>query len=274
MKTWIKPFILAPVVLGLFIAFLGRSAHGALITDSSSFTAFSVTYDQAVWGTLKFAHEADSFTGTLPISQFGFGRFFFDPGFKVSSDGSAGPTNFTLNGQIIFNAKPGWGLYDINFVQSGQWAATGSGAVSVNGSFVDVSGANAQFFFTDHRAFTDLLFQAPDGENGYYYIIGERSSISRFNQLTIDYDIELNATTNGPGFAKLFSDVSDPSTLGGSGPYPSGSNVVGTFVSASFERVAVTPEPASYVLVLVGLAMFWFVGITCRNRRSRLLVRN
>ena len=257
MTAIVRRLILTPVLLAVLLAFLVVSAHGALITDSSSFTAFSVTYDQAVWGTVKFAFEADSFTLTPPVSQFGFGRFFFDPGLMVSSDGSAGPPNLTLTGQIILNAKPGWGLYNVTFAQSGQWTATGAGAVSVSGSFVDVSGANAQFFFTDHRAFTGVLSQTPNGTNGYYYIIGERSSLSRFNQLTIDYDIELSATTNGPGFADLFSDVSDPSFLGNPGPYPgSSSNIVGTFVSASFERVAVTPEPASYVLVLVGLATF------------------
>ena len=64
MTTMMRRFILPLVLLAVFISFLGVSAHGTLITDSSSFNAFSVTYDQAVWGTLKFAFEADSFTLT------------------------------------------------------------------------------------------------------------------------------------------------------------------------------------------------------------------
>ncbi len=80
------------VVAGLlgFVASLSP-ARAAIITDSATFNAFAVTYDTAVWGPIKFAHEADSFTGTLPVDQFGFGRFFLDPGFSVSSDGSSGP---------------------------------------------------------------------------------------------------------------------------------------------------------------------------------------
>ena len=75
-----------------------------------------------------------------------------------------------------------------------------------------------------------------NGENasGFYYIIGERSSFSRFDQLTISYDLLLRATAmDGAGSALLFSDTSDPSFLGGSGPYPN-SNVVGTFISVAF----------------------------------------
>jgi hypothetical protein len=124
--------------------------------------------------------------------------------------------------------------------------------VTVDGLFVDVSGPNAQFFFTDHRAFTNLLSETPEGANGYYYIIGERSSLSQFNQLTVDYDIRLSAATNGSGFAKLFSDTSNPSFLGSTGPYPD-SNVVGTFVSVSFERVSAVPEPESAMLAALGL---------------------
>ncbi len=227
------------------------------MTDSTTFAGFSVTYDQALWGAIKFPFEADSFTQTLPVSQFGFGRLFLDPQLQVSSDGSAGPSALNLTGQIVLNAKPGWGLYDVNFTQSGQWTATGSGAVSVDGSFVDVSAPNAQFFYTDHRAFVSPLSDGPSGTTGYYYIIGERSSLSSFDQLTIDYDIHLSAFTPAePGFANLFSDTSNPVFLGGPGPYPD-SNIVGTFVSASFERVAAVPEPEQYGLIFAGLGALW-----------------
>ena len=73
--------------------------------------------------------------------------------------------------------------------------------------------------------------QNGEDANGSNYIIGERSSFSRFDQLTISYDLLLRATAmDGAGSALLFSDTSDPSFLGGRGPYPN-SNVVGTFIS-------------------------------------------
>jgi hypothetical protein len=50
MRTIMRRFILPLVLLAVFVSFLGVSAHGALITDSSTFSAFSVTYDQSVWG--------------------------------------------------------------------------------------------------------------------------------------------------------------------------------------------------------------------------------
>ncbi len=109
-----------------------------------------------------------------------------------------------------------------------------SGTVSVDGSFVDVVAPNAEFFFTNHQAFTSPLVQNGENASGYYYIIGERSSFSRFDQLTISYDLMLEAAAmNGMGFAHLFSDISDPSFLGNPpGPYPN-SNIVGTFISVS-----------------------------------------
>ena len=227
-------------------------SRAALVTDSATFTGFSVTYDSAVWGNIKFAHEADSFSQTLPISQFGFGRWFFDPNFSVSSNGSAGPPQLAITGEITLNAKPGWGLYNANFVQSGQWATSDGGTVSVDGSFVDVVAPNGDFFFTDHRAFTSPLVQNGENASGYYYIIGERSSFSRFDQLTISYDLLLSATAiDGGGSGHLFSDTSDPSFLGGPGPYPE-SNIVGTFISVAFERTTPISEPSVLMLVLAG----------------------
>lgn len=240
----------AILLLG-FVTCLG-AARAATVTDSTTFNAFSVSYDAAVWGPIRFAHEADSFTGTLPVDQFGFGRFFLDPGFGVSSDGSSGPAQLAISGQIVITAKPGWGLYNVNFTQSGQWATVGSGFVSVAGSIVDIL-ANGDFFYDDQRAFVDLLAQGPDGANGYYYIIRERSSFSRFGEMTIDYDIQLTAmAADTNGFARLASDPSDPSFLGGTGPYPA-SNIVGTFISVSYERVTLVSEPSGLVLLIVGL---------------------
>ncbi|HEY7169096.1 MAG TPA: Calx-beta domain-containing protein, partial [Candidatus Binatia bacterium] len=47
------------------------------------------------------------------------------------------------------------------------------------------------------------------------------------------------------GFARLFSDTSDPSTLGSTGPYPA-SNIVGTFLSVAFERTFSAPIALSF----------------------------
>lgn len=125
--------------------------------------------------------------------------------------------------------------------------------VSVDGSFVDVVAPNAEFFFTDHQAFSSPLAQNGENASGYYYIIGERSSFSRFDQLTISYDLLLEAAgMDGTGSAHLFSDTSNPSFLGGPGPYPN-SNIVGTFISVAFERTTPISEPSALMLVLVGL---------------------
>lgn len=250
MKMPVRSFFLS-LLLGAVICV--APSRAALITDSTTFTGFSVTYDSALWGNIRFPHEADSFSQTLPISQFGFGRWFFDPKLSVSSNGSAGPSELAITGEITLNAKPGWGLYNVNFVQSGQWTTSGSGMVSVDGSFVDVVAPNAEFFFTDHQAFSSPLVQNGENASGYYYIIGERSSFSRFDQLTISYDLLLKAAAmDGTGSAHLFSDTSDPSFLGGPGPYPN-SNIVGTFISVAFERTSPISEPSALILVLVGL---------------------
>ncbi len=250
MKVPVRSFFLSLFVLG---AVIGAPARAALITDSTTFAAFSVTYDSALWGNIKFPHEADSFSQTLPISQFGFGRWFFDPNLSVSSNGSAGPPQLAITGEITLNAKPGWGLYNVNFTQSGQWTTSGSGTVSIDGSFVDVVAPNAEFFFTNHQAFTSPLVQNGENASGFYYIIGERSSFSRFDQLTISYDLMLKAAAlNSTGSAHLFSDISDPSFLGNPGPYPN-SNIVGTFISVAFERTTPVSEPSALVLALVGL---------------------
>jgi hypothetical protein len=255
MKMPVRSFFQSLLLLGALICV--APSRAALITDSTTFTAFSVTYDSALWGSIKFPHQADSFSQTLPISQFGFGRWFFDPNLSVSSNGSAGPSELAITGEITLNANPGWGLYHANFTQSGQWTTSGSGMVSVDGSFVDVVAPNAEFFFTNHQAFTSPLVQSGENANGFYYIIGERSSFSRFDQLTISYDLLLKATAmDGAGSAHLFSDSSDPSFLGGPGPYPYPySNIVGTFISVSFERTTPVSEPSALtlILVLVGL---------------------
>lgn len=217
-------------------------ANATIVTDSTSFEAFSITYDDAIFGTLKFTKEADSFSGTLPVSQYGYGRFFLDPGFSVSSDGSAGPSSLRVTGQIIITAKPGWGLYHANFTQSGQWHTDGSGAVSVENSYLDISAPNTQFFYNDHQAFTDVLTDTSAGKDGYYYVIGEQSTSARVDQLALSYDFNFSAAAgastcepNG-GSALLYSDTSDPSYLGGPGPYPT-SNIVGTIISIDFERL-------------------------------------
>jgi hypothetical protein len=243
-------------------------ARAALVTDSSSFNAFSVTYDSAVWGAIKFAYEADAFTGAPPVDQFGFGQFFLDPGFKASSNGADGPPQFSISGQIVINAKPGWGLYNVNFTQSGQWTTLGSGVASVAGSVVDIL-ANGSFFYDDQRTFTDVLTTLPNGDSGYYYIIRERSSLSRFGEMTIDYDIELTATALDPNsLAQLASDASDPSFLGGQGPYPA-SNIVGTYINVSFERIARVPEPSALALLGCGWLAMAVLGLGRRATRPQ-----
>ena len=237
----------------LAFAFLTAApVKAATITDSTTFVGFSVTYDAAVWGPIKHAFEADSFGGPVPVVQFGFGRFFLDPGFRVSSDGSNGPPLLSVSGQIVVTAKPGYGLYYANATQSGQWSTTGSGTVSVAGSLFDIHAPGGSFFYNDQRAFTGGLTQGPDLSEGFYYIINERSSLSRFGELTIDYDIELAALAGAAGFAQLASDTSDPSYLFGPGPYP-GSNVVGTFLSIHYERFATVDEPPAAALLLAGV---------------------
>lgn len=230
--------------------------RAATITDSTTFVGFSVTYDSAVWGPIKHAFEADSFGGPVPVVQFGFGRFFLDPGLTVSSDGSSGPSQLSISGQIVVTAKPGYGLYSANATQSGQWSTTGLGSVSVAGSLFDINAPGASFFYNDQRAFTGVLAQNADQANGFYYIINERSSLSRFGELTIDYDIELAALADAAGFARLFSDTSDPSTLFTPGPYPgAGSNIVGTFLSIHYERFAVVDEPPVLALLICALVV-------------------
>ena len=239
--------------LAIHLLVSSASTHAAIITDSTTFVGFSVTYDDAVWGPILFSHEADAFSGTLPVVQSGFGRFFFDPGFSVSSDGSSGPPELHVTGEIIVTANPGWAVYYANFTQSGQWSTTGSATASVAGSAIDISAPNAQFFFIDQRAFTAPLAQGPDNANGFYYLINESSSLSLLGALTIDYDIKLTASSADPsGFAQLASDASDPGFLFGQGPYP-GSNIVGTFLSVFYERVAVVREPPAVALVVGAL---------------------
>lgn len=255
-----KRFGLGYLVLHLLVSV--GTAHAATITDATTFDGFSITYDAAVWGPVRFPYEADAFTGNPPVSQSGFGRFFFDPGFSVSSDGSKGPSLLDVSGQIKITANPGWALYYANFTQSGQWSTTGSGAASVAGSVVEISAPNAQFFYKDQRAFTSPLAQGPDSASGFYYIINESSSLSLFGELTIDYDIHLAASATDPsGFAQLMSDVSDPSFLFGQGPYP-GSNIVGTFVSIFYERVAEVPEPSGFALFALA---FFAMGFARRR---------
>jgi len=232
---------------------IASAANAATITDASTFAGFSVTYDDA-FGPLLFPHEADSFTGTLPVSQFGFGRFFLDPAFAASSDGSTGPGDFTASGQIVLTAKPGWGLYDTAFIQSGQWTTTGTGSVSVAGSLVDVTAPDGQFFFTDQRAFAHPLTQTSDGAAGYYYVFGERSSLTAYAQMTIDYDIHLQASANGGGFARIANDASDLNAFFASPTIYPESNVVGTFISVAYERVSAVPEPSTIALLVLGYA--------------------
>ena len=251
MKMPLRSCFLSLVAAGAVIC--TAPVQAALVTDSTTFTGFSVTYDSALWGNIRFPHEADSFSQTLPISQFGFGRWFFDPNLSVSSDGSAGPSQLAVTGEITLNAKPGWGLYGVNFTQSGQWTTSGSGTVSVDGSFVDVAAPNGEFFFTNHQAFASPLQQNGEDASGYYYIIGERSSFSRYDELIISYDLMLAATAmDGSGSAHLFSDISDPSFLGNPGPYPN-SNIVGTFISVAFERTTPVPEPSTLMLAMAAL---------------------
>ena len=102
---------------------------------------------------------------------------------------------------------------------------------------------------------------------GYYYVIGERSSFSRFDQLTINYDLLLKTQSLDPlGSAKLFSDTSDPSFLGSLGPYPA-SNIVGTFVSVGYERVATTTVPLPATIWLLGSGLLGWAGVA-RKRKS------
>ena len=219
-------------------------------------------------GGLKFPHEADSSSQTLPVAQFGYGRFFFDPAFRVSSDGTSGPSELRVTGEITLTAKPGWGLYNANFTQSGQWASSGSGTIDVGSSFVDVVAPNAQFFHTNHQAFTNPLTQNSGMTTGYYYVIGERSSFSRFDQLTINYDLLLKAQSlDQLGSAKLFSDTSDPSFLGISGPYPA-SNIVGTFVSVGYERVAITTVPLPATIWLLGSGLLGWAGVAGKRKSA------
>ena len=242
------------LALGIACAMLAAPIRAATITDSTTFVGFSVTYDAAVWGPIKHALEADSFGGPVPPVQFGFGRFFFDPGFQVSSDGSVGPPSLSLSGQIVVTAKPGYGLYFVSATQSGQWSTSGTGSVSVAGSLFDTHAPGASFFYDIQRTFTGALGPS----NGYYYIINERSSLSRFGEMTIDYDIELAALGDVANFARLYSDTSDPSTLFTPGPYPgSGSNIVGTFLSIHYERFAVVSEPPVVGLLLAGGLLLW-----------------
>ncbi len=244
------------------------AASATTLTDTTTFQALSVGYDSAVWGPIKSPFEADAFAGSPPVDQFGFARFFLDPNLSVSSDGSAGPPQLSLTGQIVLTAKPGWGLYDASFTQSGKWTTDGPGTVSVAGSIVDIMAANGQFFFDSQRAFTGVLNQTPASGDGYYYIYSEKSSFSRFDQMTIDYDIRLSATAGLNGeLAGLASDLSDPSFLGHAGPYDPDFNIVGTFVSVAFERVASpVPEPGTYMTLLAGLASL--VPVARRRHRN------
>lgn len=266
--TRIHPFISA---LSLCTAVCLGSAHAALVTDTTTFTAFSVTYDETAWGPILFPREADSFSQTLPVSQYGYGRFYFDPELMASSDGSFGPSHLRITGRITFTTKPGWGLSHIDFDHVGQWTTTGSGGVSVADSFVDVSAPNTQFFYENHAAVSPPLEVTPNGTHGYYYITGERSTFSRSQQLSIDYDLQLSATiASEPGYARIWSDPSDPSYLWTPGLYPA-TNIVGTFVSASFERITPVPEPRTSLLVAVGsIAMLLWLRLRKKARRDSL----
>lgn len=73
MKMPVRSFFLSLLLLGAVTCV--APSRAALITDSTTFTGFLVTYDSALWGNIRFPHEADSFSQTLPISQFGFGRW-------------------------------------------------------------------------------------------------------------------------------------------------------------------------------------------------------
>ena len=259
------PILALLVVIGTLVS--PGFSQAMILTDSKTFDGFSVTYDSDVWGGLKFPHEADSYSQTLPVAQFGYGRFFFDPAFRVSSDGTSGPSELRVTGEITLTAKSGWGLYNANFTQSGQWASSGSGTVDVGSSFVDIVAPNTQFFYTNHQAFAKPLTQNSGMTNGYYYVIGERSSFSRLDQLTIRYDLLLKAQVlNQLGSAKLFSDSSNPSFLGTLGPYPA-SNIVGTFVSVGYERIATTTVPIPTTIWLFGSGLLGLAGFA-RKRVS------
>ena len=92
------PILALLVVIGTLVS--PGFSQAMILTDSNTFDGFSVTYDSDVWGGLKFPHEADSYSQTLPVAQFGYGRFFFDPAFRVSSDGTSGPSELRVTGEI------------------------------------------------------------------------------------------------------------------------------------------------------------------------------
>jgi len=235
-------------------------AEAAVVTDSTTFTAFSVTYDAEVWGAIQFAREADSFSGTLPVAQFGFGRFFLEPGFALASDSSSGPAALGVSGSFTITAKPGFGVYSAGFQHTGRWSVRGSGTVSVEGSVVNVDGAGTSFFFNRQDAFTEPLLplsgQDPEVTSGYYFVVGERSSLTKVDELTITYDLRFAASASNPlSAATLFSDPVDEAHLSGS--YPA-TNVVGTGVFVDFERLAPVPEPlaATYFLAGIGIILY------------------
>jgi hypothetical protein len=241
-------------------------ARAAIVTDTTTFAAYSVTYDSAVWGPLRFPFES---VETLPFGDFGFARFFLDPNLRVSSDGSAGAPEQDVTGQIVFDAKPRYGLYGGNITQSGQWSTAGTGGVSVDGSVFDVTAPGGSFFFTQQQAFTSPLGPTADGMHGFYYIVGERSSFDRFDRLIVNYDLRLRAFAGtGSGVAQLASDVSDPSFLFGQGPYP-GNNIVGTFASVYFERFppAPTPVPEPGAMLLIAAASLAWCAMRPKRRR-------
>lgn len=248
----------------LFLVSISAStaSTAAMITDSTTFTAYSFTYDDAQWGPVRNAREADSFKQTLPVEQWGFGIFFLEPRVRLSSDGSDGPAQARLTGQIRLQAKPGFGLYDLNMTHSGDWMTRGGASVSTAGSSIEVSAPNGQFFYDVQQTTNEPLFTDGEDTYGYFFVSGEKSSFSRFDRMTIDYDLRYAVSAPGPDDLALLA--TDPSTLVEVRDYPQYYDI-GTFVSASFERIAVVPEPSSFSL----LACVALMTLSCRRLLAR-----
>lgn len=241
------------VLAGCFAAsvILSPAAHSVPIVDETTFQAFTVTYDPGSLGMLQFGYEADPFTGLPPADQFGFGRMFFSPAVRAETSSVEPSSAASLTGEIRLDAKPGWGLYNANFTQSGQWRTSGSGTVGVDRSAIDIDLGSSSPFYNDNRSFLGNL----SSDSGFYYLIREVSTFDRLSSVVIRYSINLAAIApTSTDSALIFADIADPTTLGTPGPY-FGSNIVGTFLSASFERVEVVSEPGQLSLVLLGLGL-------------------